>query len=101
MENDAVMRDVPEGQLLTEWATFWRLARTNRISDKVQFKAATGHDLPADPVEAIALLTMVGASAMSAIRDAYARYDSDPRAHGPEGFDAFYDATIPLLTVAD
>jgi len=31
------------------------------------------------------------------IGDAYAEYDSDPRAHGPEGFSAFADAVGPLV----
>jgi hypothetical protein len=30
------------------------------------------------------------------IGDAYARYDSDPRAHGPQDFDAFADAVEEL-----
>ena len=32
------------------------------------------------------------------IMDAYAVYDTDPRAHGPDDLDAFQDAVRPLLT---
>lgn len=31
------------------------------------------------------------------IGDAYAAYDSDPRANGPDGFEAFADAVEPLV----
>ena len=31
------------------------------------------------------------------ILDAYGRYDADPRVHGPDGYEAFLDAVLPLL----
>ena len=34
------------------------------------------------------------------IMDAYAAYDTDARAHGPDDLDAFQDAVLPLLTPA-
>ena len=34
------------------------------------------------------------------IMDAYAAYDTDARAHGPDDLDAFQEAVLPLLTPA-
>lgn len=35
------------------------------------------------------------------ILDAYARYDSDPRVSGPDDYEAFKDAVIPLVETKD
>ena len=36
--------------------------------------------------------------ALQSVKDAYARYDADPRVNGIDDFEAFRDAVLPLLT---